>query len=321
MAGKQVKLFLVEGTPGGLTTAEITNWTGHIVIGPRSRLADLLARDEAKRTGVYLLLGDDPEAPAGVRCYIGEADEVQSRLKEHHSVRGKEFWDRVVVITSKDANLTKSHCRYLEARLIALAFAAGRSLLDNNTKPPTPLLPEADVSDMDYFIDQLKIVLPVLGVNVLRGRGTTTVTSASTADIPAVLSPEFHLTVPKRGIFARAMQVDGEFTVLEGSIGASEVRTGAYARSTTAAYDAFRDLHHKLVDDGSLTLDGSTATFRRDVVFSSPSTAGAIVTGRSCNGRVSWVTDDGLTFGEWEQLGVSGEQPPTSANVTPPSLA
>jgi hypothetical protein len=166
MAGKQVKLFLVEGTPGGLTTAEITNWTGHIVTGPRSRLAELLDRDEAKRTGVYLLLGDDPEAPAGVRCYIGEADEVRTRLKEHHSGRGKEFWDRVVVITSKDANLTKSHCRYLEAKLIALADAAGRSLLDNNTKPPPPMLPEADVSDMDYFIDQLKIVLPVLGVNV-----------------------------------------------------------------------------------------------------------------------------------------------------------
>ncbi len=141
MAGKQVKLFPVEGTPGGLTTAEITNWTGHIVTGPRSRLAELLDRDEAKRTGVYLLLGDDPEAPAGVRCYIGEADEVRTRLKEHHSVRGKEFWDRLVVITSKDANLTKSHCRYLEAKLIALADAAGRSLLDNSTKPPTPMLP------------------------------------------------------------------------------------------------------------------------------------------------------------------------------------
>lgn len=60
MAGKQVKLFLVNGTPGGLTTAEITNLTGHVVSGPRSRLADLLQRGEAGRTGAYLLLGDDP---------------------------------------------------------------------------------------------------------------------------------------------------------------------------------------------------------------------------------------------------------------------
>lgn len=38
MSGKQIKLFLVDGTPGGLTTAEITNWTGHVLarVGPTS---------------------------------------------------------------------------------------------------------------------------------------------------------------------------------------------------------------------------------------------------------------------------------------------
>jgi len=30
MSGKQIKLFLIDGTPSGLTTAESTNWTGHI---------------------------------------------------------------------------------------------------------------------------------------------------------------------------------------------------------------------------------------------------------------------------------------------------
>ena len=34
---------------------------------------------------------------------------------------------------------------------------------------PLPLpLPEADVSDMEYFIAQASIILPVLGVNILR---------------------------------------------------------------------------------------------------------------------------------------------------------
>jgi len=37
----------------------------------------------------------------------------------------------------------------------------------------------------------------------------------------------------------------------------------------------------------------------RDVVFSSPSLAGAVMIGRSCNGRISWVSDDG-NFGQWE---------------------
>ena len=30
MGGKQLRLFLVDGTPGGLTTAQIMNWTGQV---------------------------------------------------------------------------------------------------------------------------------------------------------------------------------------------------------------------------------------------------------------------------------------------------
>jgi hypothetical protein len=47
MSGKQIKLFLIDGTPGGLTNAEITNWTGHVLSTRRSDLADLLTREEA----------------------------------------------------------------------------------------------------------------------------------------------------------------------------------------------------------------------------------------------------------------------------------
>lgn len=83
MSGKQIKLFLIDGTPGGLTTAEITNWTGHVLRARRSDLADLLNREEAQRTGVYFLLREDEEALGNTRCYIGEADIVAQRLRDH----------------------------------------------------------------------------------------------------------------------------------------------------------------------------------------------------------------------------------------------
>lgn len=82
MAGKQVKLFLVDGAPGGLTTAEITNWTGHVLAASRSDVAGLLTRKESQRTGVYLLLGDDDGSTGGTRCYIGEGDVVAERLHD-----------------------------------------------------------------------------------------------------------------------------------------------------------------------------------------------------------------------------------------------
>lgn len=298
MSGKQVRLFLVDGTPGGLTTAEITNWTGHVLSGRRSDLGDLLRRAEATRTGVYLLLGDDADAVGGTRCYVGEADVIADRLRTHH--REKEFWDRVVVITSKDANLTKSHGRYLESRLISLARQAARVEVENGTAPPLPPLPEADASDMDYFVSQLQILLPVLGVNAIRVREQVVAPPA----VEGQVSPVFRLTHAKAGVDARAQQVDGEFTVLAGSTVVASVRASeTYRASTARAYASYQALHDKLVADGSIAVEGATGTLTRNVVFSSPSTAGAIVLGRSCNGRESWTWDEG-TFGQWESRGI-----------------
>ncbi len=148
--GKTVKMFLADGTPGGLQTAEIMNWTGHIVAAPRSDLAALLSRRDVGRTGVYVLIGEDPKT-GGILAYIGEGDEVGVRIRRHAEPEyknGKDFWDRAIVITSKDANITKAHARYLEARLIQLAQLAGRANLVNGSAPPLPALPEADISDM-----------------------------------------------------------------------------------------------------------------------------------------------------------------------------
>ena len=170
-AGKSVRLFLADGTPGGLLTAEIMNWTGHIVAAPRSDLAALLKRPETSRTGIYILIGDDPESVGGQMAYVGEGDDVSKRLYQHarpEDQGGKDFWDRAIVITSKDTNLTKAHARYLESRFIALGSQANRAKLTNSTAPEPIVLPEADVSDMEYFIEQARIVLPVLGVNIFR---------------------------------------------------------------------------------------------------------------------------------------------------------
>lgn len=298
MSGKQIKLFLVDGTPGGLTTAEITNWTGHVLSASRSDLADLVKRDEAQRTGAYILLGDDEAAVGNTRCYIGEADIVADRLRYHQ--RDKDFWDRVVVITSKDANLTKAHGRYLESRLIMLATRAGRVTLENNTAPTAPALPEADASDMDYFVSQLQIVLPVLGINAIR---VPLPKSSTPALGETTESPIFRLRHTKLGVDAQAQQIDGEFTMLAGSLVVASWHGIGKADSTMRAYASYRAQHEQLVAGGAISVEGGIGRVTRNIVFPSPSTAGAVALGRSCNGRREWISPDG-TFGEWESRGI-----------------
>ncbi|OBF18534.1 GIY-YIG nuclease family protein [Mycobacterium sp. ACS4331] len=299
MTGRQIKLFLVDGSPGSLTTAEITNWTGHVLSAPRSELADLLKRDEAQRTGAYLLLGEDEEAVGNTRCYIGEADVVAERLRYHQ--REKDFWDRVVVITSKDANLTKAHGRYLESRIIDLAKRAGRVKVENGTAPPLPALPEADASDMDYFVTQLEIVLPVLGVNAIRVPSAKPGPSDSRDES---LSPVFQLRNGKLDVDARAQQVDGEFTMLAGSTVVATWQGVGKAESTVKSYASYRAQHESLVADGAIAVEAGRGRVTRNIPFTSPSTAGSIALGRSCNGRREWIAADGSTFGDWESRGV-----------------
>ena len=293
---------MADGTPGGLLTAEIMNWTGHVVAAPRSDLAALLKRDETSRTGIYILLGDDPESLGGTLAYIGEGDEVRTRLQHHARAEeqgGKDFWDRAIVLTSKDANLTKAHARYLESRFITLAQQAERARLINGTAPPLPPLPEADVSDMDYFITQAKIILPVLGVNILRSTAAAAVVPASAA----VSSPVFELYLKRDGISAAAREIDGEFTVLEGS-GARMAWIGVE--------HTYKVLREKLVREGAIvpSTDGRTMRFVRNQVFASPSAAAAVVVGRPANGRQDWkVQSAGASYGDWQARDIDQAAP------------
>lgn len=139
--GRSIRLFLADGTPGGIITAEIMNWTGHVMNAPRSRLADLIQRAEAGRTGIYILSGADPDGGYKPLVYVGETDSVGKRLAQHNKDEAKEFWDRTCVITSKDQNLTKAHVRYLESRLIQIAAEAGRVTLVTALLPICPFCP------------------------------------------------------------------------------------------------------------------------------------------------------------------------------------
>ena len=260
-------------------------------------MSALVRRPELAGTCIYLLLG--PDEQGATRCYIGETDDFKPRLRNHDA--NKEFWRKVVVITSKDANLTKAHGRYLESRLISLALQAGRVVLESGTNPPLQALPEAHASDMDYFIDQLQIVLPVLGGDAIRGRETVTVPAAR---LEQLVSPVFHLANRKLEVAARAQQIDGEFTLLAGSTVVGGWHGVGQADSTIKAYESYRAQHLKLIADGSIVVENGVARVAKDIVFGSPSTAGAIAQGRSCNGRISWLADDGTTFGSWESRGI-----------------
>ncbi len=289
MKGKTIRIYLTEGTPTGALTAEIINWTGKVVVAPRSQLADLASRAEVQRTGVYCLTGVAPDDPSRECVYIGEGDNVLKRLAQHDADEAKDFWTRTVVVTSKDENLTKAHVRYLESRLIQQAQQAGRARLQNGTAPSPPSLPEPDVADMEYFLEQISMILPVLGFGFLQPKPSVAPFSESSSGSPL-------FTLQAVGAKASAREVNGEFVVLKGSTA---------RREGVESWTAYKSQRDQLVKDGKLVegADSQLLVFAEDVPFASPSAAAAVVLGRNANGRKEWKTQDtGKSYCDWQAL-------------------
>ncbi len=270
-----IKLFLVHGNPNGLRTAELSNWSGKAISAPRTEVIDLLKREELTNTGFYLLTGVSAESGEKA-IYIGEAENVSNRLKNHAS---KDFWNAVTVFVSKDDNLTKAHIRYLEGKLILLANDVGSSVVMNSASSGSKL-PESDAAEMDVFLEKCLQLLPVLGV------------SDFNQVLESQVSADNLLYCKIKGLIATGKRSANGFVVFSGSQAVLEDRKSSKTIKTK---------REELMAKGLLEVKGSCLVFNKDIEFGSPSTAGSIVRGGNTNGLISWKDSNGISLKDIEQ--------------------
>jgi len=274
------KLFLPRGDAKSLRTAEISNWTGKAVAAPRTEIDELLAREELDKAGVYILIGNDPLTNAP-RAYIGEAEVIRERLKQHKT---KEFWVSAIVFVSKDENLTKAHVRYLESRLLAEAAKVNRFTLEQNQAGGAKL-PESDREDMEVFLARIRQLLPVLGSDIL----------APIAQPAAKAQPGGVLYCRIRGAEGRGQRTVNGFVIFRGSTAVLEERPSA------ENYPYVMAQRRQLIAEGVLTEKDGFLVFTRDAEFSSPSAAAAVIHGGSANGLIAWKTEGGKSLKQLDE--------------------
>jgi hypothetical protein len=276
MPSATIRLFLRHGDPKRLRTAEISNWSGKAIAAPRTDLDELLGRDEAGQSGVYILTGNDPDTGRPM-VYIGEAEVLRERLRSH---RSKDFWVSAFAFLSKDENLTKAHIRHLEGQLIAEANATGRFTLENSASSGSRL-PEADRHEMEEFLDKVRQLLPVLGSDLLTPITEHTVDSAADT-----------LTTTLKGLTASGRRTPNGFVVFKGSQAVLQDRPSALPWSI--------DKRQELIAEGALQPAADAFVFQKDIEFSSPSAAGAVIHGGNVNGLIVWKDSAGRTLKEIE---------------------
>lgn len=287
--GRTLELYFIDGRPDGMLTAEVFNWTGHVLMTPRTKIGAALARKEARYTGVYLLFGEQDGEPL---VYIGEGEDISDRIRKHDTK--KDWWSSAILVTSAANNLNKAHVKYLESRLVEQARTVGRVALENGNTPARPGLSEAARSNMEHFLDYLLMVLPALRVDTFLKN--TRPSASKTENLAHPSLPVFELETRKHGLKATAILEDGEFIVQAGSLARVEW-AGRGSENT-----AYAQLHAELVRTGVLRAEGKQCVFLENYAFSSPSAAAAVVNGRPANGTIEWkVKGEAKTYKKWEE--------------------
>lgn len=278
--GKQLRLFLPDGTPSGPRYYELVNWTGQAVVMPVSRIKELVTGEwqEFEKPGVYLVRGESEEGHG--RLYIGESENVAKRVQGHPASLGFEVTE-LLLFSSKDDNLTKSHVLWLESALIDLATNAMRTKLSNSTAPLAKALSKAEQATMLEFLEHLGLVAQTAGFNYF--------TKARVRSAEPTPATKFFLHKVKQGLKAQAMQSDEGFVVLAGS--------QASGKPTDTLAPSYVQQREELIEQGVMKLEpDGNCLFTVDAVFSSPSAAASIVAGYHSPGPQSWVDQNGVSL-------------------------
>ena len=277
MSDKVIKMLIFDGNSNGLIMSELSGWKGRVYKVSRNELGSLGSRSDAEHTGIYFLFGKNDDNDDTI--YIGEAEKIFKRLKQHLSEDN--YWTECVIVISNDNSLNKAHVKYLENEFYELAKKSssinGFSVV-NNTIPTRASIDEYDLAMLQDFIDNTRLLVNALGYKVFN-------------DINNNLTRNdmFYINAARGAVASGTLTARG-FVVFNGS---------TISDSTAPSISpSLLKLRVELVNKGIISKDN---VFTKDYAFTSPSLAAAVVMGRNANGRTEWRTKEKKSLKEIEE--------------------
>ena len=274
--GFSVKLFMPKGQPNGVRIIGKSHWTGRGTVFPRALLKEVQEREDISGSGAYVLWGSS-ENEALPSAYIGQSDDVLSRLNVHASGDDKDFWTHGIIFTSDNQSLNRAHVKHIEARLIELGKEARRCKLENLNSSEHPPLSEADLADAESFLSDILLCLPIVGVDFFMQPETR----PSNAN---------DLLLEVKGIKARGYEGVSGFIVRRESQAVSDENV---AERIPVSHE---NLRRYLIESKVLKLEDEDYVMTVDYPFNSPSQAASVLLGASYNGLDVWKNPNGQSL-------------------------
>ena len=274
MPGKTIQIFLPDGNPKGVKKASITTDKIEIIQIPRSTLSE--NNKLLDFNGVYILVNNlQVEKP---EIYIGKGD-VKSRTYSHDI--NKDFWYTVFAIRLKDeTGFNDAHNTYLEYYLVKKAHDINRAIMNENKQlPRCPNLKVEIISELEYYIQTIEVLLSTLGLKCFEPLENSRKTEK-----------DIFTCLDKYGNIGKGEYTEGGFLLYKGSVCKQELHKGTDKLSQ-------RD---DFINSGILKKQGDHYVLQENKLFS-VSGAASIVLGRRANGWLEWKNSEGKTLDELER--------------------
>ena len=272
MPASTIQIFLPDSNPRGLRIAKITTRNIEVLQVPRIHLDDTNKRHELTNVGLYFLVGTSDEQALPI-VYVGEAEDVLSRLNQHN--RSKDFWQWALVCVSRSQEFTKVHVKYLEWLCHQTIEKAGRFQLENKGEPTCPHVSEALKADLSDYFDTIRILTSTLGFPLFE---------------------EIQKSTEERLLHCTSKSAEAIGKYLEDGLVVYKDSTASLEESPSAKGTWVAKLRQSLIENMTLVLSGNGYVFTKNHIFNSPSAAAVTVLGRYANGWTEWKFEDGTTL-------------------------
>lgn len=155
---KVINLLLSDGSLSGIMRVEDSSWyLGELYSAPRDKIDELVNNNACNKFGIYFLLSSDT-------VYVGQSIHLKKRIKEH--ILGKDWWEKAVLLTTKDDSFSNDDIDYLESVLINKAFQLGTLDVDNKTKGNFAKVNDFRREILNQYLDEALFLIALIGNNV-----------------------------------------------------------------------------------------------------------------------------------------------------------
>jgi len=271
MSQKSLRVFVTGSSPRSLKKITEFNWSGYAFYGLREQLNQLAKREESGTTGLYFLLADINTEM--VQMYVGETENFLQRIKNHQA---KDWWTHFIVFQSEGTSLNKAHVRYLEHIFWRKAQESTQIQVMNDQNPKMPKLSEEDIADLQIFEDNILYILEAMNLGYFT---SSTLTVANDSN-----SIEYRCKVPNTDFEAVMLKLDESYILKSGSFLKKHPRE-SFGKNNSGYFSKWQEItssnYVKYIDENVCILE-------KDLEFSSPSAAGAMVRAGATNGLTTW---------------------------------